>query len=252
MIWQVVPCRVLITTNAVHMLPRRRQPELMDDPALDPAEHRRALAALARINSLSNIRPHLWRTIRSLVGGGPRDLSILDVATGSGDVAVGVARCAGSDAVRVALTLCDISAVALKKAAQRAALAQLACEPVQADVVRSGLPLASESVDVAMSSLFLHHLEDGQIVRVLSEMKRVARLGVVISDLRRCRRGLAAAWTVSRAITRSRIVHVDAVRSVQGALTIEELSSLAQRAGLEGARVHASWPFRMMLTWSRR
>ncbi len=230
------------------MVPRRLQPELMDDPALDPAQHRTALRALARINVLSGVKAQLWRAIAGELGSGASTITLVDIATGSGDVAVGVAQCAARAGVRVDLRLCDISDVALQAATQRATGAGVAATPMQADVVRDGLPLADASVDVAMSSLFLHHLEDDAVVRVLSEMRRVARRAVVISDLRRSRRGEAAAFVVSRLITRSRIVHVDAVRSVQGAFTIEELSALAARAGFTNARIRPAWPFRMLLT----
>ena len=59
-------------------------PELMDDPALDPAEHRRALAGLARLNRVSDSPGVLWPAVRELARGGP--VRVLDVATGSGDV----------------------------------------------------------------------------------------------------------------------------------------------------------------------
>ena len=45
---------------------RDRQPELMDDPALDPAEHRVALAALARINRISRSAGILWPAVKEL------------------------------------------------------------------------------------------------------------------------------------------------------------------------------------------
>lgn len=231
------------------MFPRHLQPELMDDPALPPDEHHAALNALARINTLSSVKPQLWRTIAAHLGAPrPSSITLADIATGSGDVAVGVAQCATRAGVRVDLRLCDISDVALAAAAQRASGAGISATPIRADVVRDGLPLADASVDIAMSSLFLHHLEDDAVVRVLAEMRRVARRGVVISDLRRCRRGEAAAYVVSRVITRSRIVHVDAVRSVQGAFTVEELSALATRAGFAYANIRSAWPFRMLLT----
>ena len=45
---------------------RDRVPELMDWPGLDPAEHRAALTALARINRLSLSAEILWPPIREL------------------------------------------------------------------------------------------------------------------------------------------------------------------------------------------
>ena len=40
---------------------RDRVPELMDGPGLDPAEHRAALAALARINRLTSYSEGAFR-----------------------------------------------------------------------------------------------------------------------------------------------------------------------------------------------
>ncbi|MBX9582367.1 MAG: hypothetical protein K2X87_18855, partial [Gemmataceae bacterium] len=65
---------------------RERIPERMDDPGLDPAEHRRALAALARINRWSRSAAVIWRPIRDFARSAGRPVRVLDVATGGGDV----------------------------------------------------------------------------------------------------------------------------------------------------------------------
>jgi ubiquinone/menaquinone biosynthesis C-methylase UbiE len=232
------------------MLARRLQPELMDDPALDAAEHRRALAGLARINVLSRAGAGLWRGVRRLV---PRAqvASLLDVAVGSGDVLIDVARRAQSGGVTLALEACDVSAEALAATGERAAGAGWRVLAHRRNVVRDGLPHRDRGVDVVVCSLFLHHLTEEQVVGVLREMARVARAGVVVSDLVRCRRGVVAANIVGRVLTRSRVVRVDAVRSVEGAFTVGEMRSMAEAAGMTGATVEPSWPMRMMLTWRR-
>ena len=121
----------------------------------------------------------------------------------------------------------------------------------QRDVLAAGLAQPDASVDVVMCSLFLHHLTTEQAVRVLSEMRRVARRLVLVSDLRRCHAGLGVAYLASRCATRSRVVRVDAVRSVRAAFTIDELRALAARAGMPDGRVLPRWPFRMLLAWTR-
>src|SRR4051812_37389748 len=68
--------------------PRRGPtPGLMAAPGLDPAEPRLALAGLARVNRISRsaaiLRPPIRRLARELSG---RPVRILDIATGSGDV----------------------------------------------------------------------------------------------------------------------------------------------------------------------
>ncbi len=73
----------------VRLQERRCQPELMDEPGLDPERHRQALQGLARINWLSASDRILWHPIRALareLAGKP--LRVLDIATGGGDVPI--------------------------------------------------------------------------------------------------------------------------------------------------------------------
>lgn len=233
------------------MMPRRLQAELMDDPALALDEHRHALDGLARLNRLSGAARALWPHVRSVPIDEPgRTISVLDIATGSADVPIGLAQRAGPS-MTLDLAACDTSAAALRIAADRARAAGVPLMLEQRDVIARGLDRPDSSVDIVMCSLFLHHLPEDAVVALLAEMRRVARRRVLISDLRRCAGGLAAAYIASRLTTRSRVVHVDAVRSVQGSFTINELRTLADRAGMRGAVLRRCWPFRMLLRWDK-
>lgn len=236
-------------------------PELMDDPALDPAEHRRALAGLNRLNVLSRAaRPvcsallAMWRERQrdgqraGQVAAGP--ISIVDIATGGGDLLVELARELPA-ALRGRLIGVDISRTALATAQQNATAAGIAGEWLASDVVRDGLPMENQSVDFAVCSLFLHHLKSDEVVRVLKELARISRIGIIISDLRRSRTGLLLAASAGRIVTRSPIVHADSVKSVRAAWTQGELAQLAAAAGLDNARVERIWPYRLLLSWQR-
>ncbi|MHC4247390.1 MAG: hypothetical protein ACYSUU_11370, partial [Planctomycetota bacterium] len=69
-------------------------PELMDDPNLGAAAHDRALKGLARLNRLASADLILWRRLRPHLETLPdgRSINILDVATGSGDLPIRLAR----------------------------------------------------------------------------------------------------------------------------------------------------------------
>ena len=82
-------------------------------------------------------------------------------------------------------------------------------------------------------------------------MKEAAEVAVAVTDLDRSRTGLALAWLGSRVLSRSRVVHYDALVSVRAAFTIEEARALAQSAGLAGAQFERAWPARWRLWWSR-
>ena len=68
-------------------------------------------------------------------------------------------------------------------------------------------------------------------ISLLYKMRCAARRLVLVSDLVRSRAGYALAAAVPRLLTRSRVVHVDAVRSVEAAFTPEEFRLLAAEAG---------------------
>src|SRR6476469_8228362 len=95
---------------------RDRIPELMDDPALDPGEHRRALAGLARLNAVSNSAGVLWPPIKRLAKELGRPVRVLDVATGSGDVPRALLARAKRAGVALEAVGCDISPTAVAAA----------------------------------------------------------------------------------------------------------------------------------------
>ena len=65
---------------------RDRQPEVMDQPGLDPKEHLRALNGLRRINVISRCSVGIFRAIKKLARDQPdKTLRILELACGGGD-----------------------------------------------------------------------------------------------------------------------------------------------------------------------
>lgn len=226
--------------------PRRLVPELMDDPALDPVAHRAALAGLRRINKLSHAAGPLWGAIRPLLVA-DRPLRVLDLATGGGDVVLALHERARALGRWIEFTALDVSPVAVAEARARAAKAGASVEFRAADVLAAPLPAGH---DVVMSSLFFHHLHQTKAVELLSRMGAAAPV-VLVEDLRRSALGTALAAGVPRFLTRSPVVHVDALRSARAAFTASEMRVLARAAGLTGARVRCHWPSRLLLDWRR-
>ena len=228
---------------------RQLVPERMDDPALPPHEHDRALADLARLNSLARSAAILWPGVRmhlERAAAQGRIATVLDVATGSGDVPVTLGRWAQRAGLKARWIGVDASAHALTRAADRASREGIELELHEADATRS-LPVRA---DVVISSLFLHHLDHAHAVDALRAMSRSAQSLMLVSDLRRSAPGLALAWTASRVLSRSPVVHFDAVASVRGAFSVRELRDIAGATGLQGATVRHAWPQRMLLRWS--
>lgn len=92
------------------------------------------------------------------------------------------------------------------------------------------LPFTDGSFDYALTNMFLHHLDDDQVVTVLREMSRVARRGVVVADLNRDAR--AYRWIGLFTLLANPMVRHDARVSVAQAFTRTEVLALRDRAGM--------------------
>jgi SAM-dependent methyltransferase len=223
---------------------RARIPELMDDPALDAGEHRRALAALARLNRISNGAGVLWPPILKLAGKLKRTVRVLDVATGSGDLPRAVLKRARRAGIDLDIAACDLSPTAIEMAAREPSGARFFVH----DAVRTPLP---SGFDVVTCSLFLHHLSEDDAVALLANLARAAGQQVLVNDLLRSRLNYCATWFACRVLTRSRVVRFDGPASIRSAFTPDEAVELAERAGLKGATACSRFPCRFLLSWSR-
>jgi SAM-dependent methyltransferase len=223
----------------------------MDDPALDAAAHDQALAGLARLNAWSRSHWLLWdgiaRHAREVNAAG-RALRVIDIATGSGDAPIAMALRARRHGLKIDWTLCDASAHALSVATARATAAGVTVNTIVADAIAAPLPCEG---DLVTCSLFLHHCDPDDATRVLAHMAAAAARAVGVTDLDRSRRGLALAWLGSRVLSRSPIVHFDALASVRAAFTRDEITALSGAAGLAEVSVRAAWPARWTLWWRR-
>jgi 2-polyprenyl-3-methyl-5-hydroxy-6-metoxy-1,4-benzoquinol methylase len=224
---------------------RHRQPEEMDRPDIAAPAFTGSLHALERINWLSGSAGILWPAIRDLAREqGRAPLSLLDVASGAGDIPLRLWRKARRAGIALEVHGCDRSSHAVHFATQRARSAQADVQFHQLDALKD--PFARD-YDIVTSSLFLHHLEADQAVELLRRMFAAARRLVLVNDLHRCRSGFVLAWVGARLLSRSPVAHVDAPRSVEGAFTPQEALDLARRAGWQDASVARRWPCRFLL-----
>jgi len=233
----------------INVRERQLQPEWMDQPGLDVNLHHAALRGLERVNALSLIHRTFWPAIRQLNQQHPaRELRVLDVACGGGDVAVRLFQTAQKAKVRLTVEGCDVSPTAVAFAKERAGKSQVPCRFFQFDVLSDEWPT---DYDVIVNSLFLHHLTTEAAIGLLGHMAASTRSLVLLNDLVRSREGYLLARFGSHLLSRSPIVHSDGPISVEGAFTTCELQEMACAAGLHGAMVSRCFPARMLLQWNK-
>jgi len=198
---------------------RTVESELLDDDCGTPAEIAGALADLRRVNRWFGGVTTSKRLLERVVNESAlRQLELLDVGSGSGDVPLALVRRFERRGVRLHATLLDQHGTHLPQLATA----------VIGDAL--DLPFPPDSFDLVTCSLLVHHFEPPMLARFVQESLRVARIALIINDLRRSRLHLAL-LTAARPLFRSRMAWLDGIVSIRRAYTEQELRGLLTGAG---------------------
>jgi ubiquinone/menaquinone biosynthesis C-methylase UbiE len=202
------------------------------------------LKDIVRVNTLLGGRAAaafgLERLLEGATPGSRRTL--LDVGAGSGDLAGHLVGRAARRGVALAPVIIERHPVAARLC-RRAGLLSAVGDGGQ-------LPLADRSVDIVLASQLLHHLERRSAATLLRELNRVARLGVIVADLRRHPVAALGIWLASYPLRLHPVTRQDGVTSVRRGFTRPELEQLLREAGLAGA-VFRRPGYRLVAVWRR-
>lgn len=213
--------------------------EILDREDLAPEVVERALAELRRVNRLllgylpavRTLRPR-WRH-----GGGER--VVVDLGTGSGDVGRALRRRAASDGHRLRMVGVD------RKLSHLLASRRLGVEQHRVVADARALPLRDGAVDWSVSTLFFHHFGAADNRRILAEMRRVARGGAAVIDLRRSRMGALLARLLIPLTGAGPITRHDGRVSLRHAWPLRRVAELV--VDLPVVELRRRFPFRFSL-----
>jgi ubiquinone/menaquinone biosynthesis C-methylase UbiE len=166
-------------------------------------------------------------------------ISMLDVASGDGFLQAEVQKQCQVAGIQLEVALLDRAATHLPR---NSSLPKVAGDALE-------LPFRDASFDLVASSLFVHHLDSGEVVRFLSDALRVCRTAILVHDLVRhpVHLWFALAGTP---LYRSRITRNDAPASVRQAYTPDEIREFALCAGAAGVEIQRHFFFRMgVIAW---
>jgi SAM-dependent methyltransferase len=211
-------------------LPRRAHAaELLDAPRHDMAELAQSLGHVASVNRWLGGVGAVTRYIKPLLQRGAAT-RILDVATGSADIPLQIAKWARRHGFQVQIVATDVHPQMLEVARERCrSFAEIRIEVANA----LSLPYEQSAFDVSLLSLALHHFESSEQLLVLREMARVTRVTVLINDLERTRLNYLGARLLAATYWRgNRLTRHDGPLSVQRSFTRSELREIGRAAGL--------------------
>jgi SAM-dependent methyltransferase len=215
--------------------------EILDDPNVDPDLMTRSLADVARSNSLFGGLSSAIDELKEVLDELPREATLLDVGTGLGDIPCRAREVARQNGIELTTVGLD-SALELARAS-RPVLTLAVC----GDALR--LPFADNSIDIVMCSQVLHHFAGVDALKLLREMNRVARVRVIVSDLRRSWIAAAGLWLASFPLRFHAVSRHDGVVSVLRGFTPDELVDTVRQAVARNPVVHRRRAFRVTTSW---
>jgi SAM-dependent methyltransferase len=225
---------------------RRRGTEFLDDPDLDPAIATRSLRDVALSNRLFGgcraVLAELDGQVRALAAFGATSATLLDVGTGLGDIPRAARALATAHGIR-------LHTIGLEMTAPLAQAARPFATTAVAGDARA-LPFADRSVDLITCSQVLHHLDGDDARRLLAELSRVARCGVIVSDLRRSWLAAGLLWCVSFPLGFHPVSRHDGVTSIFRGFTRHELAVAVREATGVAPSVRHRLGWRVTARWS--
>ena len=114
------------------------------------------------------------------------------------------------------------------------------------------LPFKKNSFAVVHASLFLHHFNEEEIIRILKDSLSVANDGMIINDLRRSVFALAGIKFLTFLFSNSILVKNDAPLSVKRGFLKLEIKNILQKMNINNFKIKRKWAFRWLIIISKK
>jgi 2-polyprenyl-3-methyl-5-hydroxy-6-metoxy-1,4-benzoquinol methylase len=160
--------------------------EVMDDFSINGKILHDTLDTLANINKWLGGNKVTLNGLKKVIKNHPKKepLTIIDLGCGGGDILRKVANFAKKQGYTIKLIGIDANKDAMVYARQ---LSKNYPEISFIDCDIFSDEFESLQYDVVLTTLFLHHFKEDQIINILSRTRQKAKLGIVVNDLHRSR-----------------------------------------------------------------
>lgn len=204
----------------------QREPDLiewMDKPDCDVEILRKTYAHFRTINKLLSGWRRIYKTqIRPHCTNKSQSYSLLDIGFGGGDIPLQIAKWSKADGINL-----NILAIELDDRALEYVRTLAVPENVQFKKLHtSELINDQRHFDFVISNHVLHHLQDSEVIELISQADSLARRTVIFSDIERNPFGYALFKTITPLIYRGSFITKDGLLSIRRSFTFEELRSI--------------------------
>ena len=220
---------------------RSDEREIMDDFTLEGAHLRSNLDILASINKWLGGNRITLQGVQKLLKNSPKNRKyvIIDMGCGNGDMLRRISKLGRRLGLNLDLIGIDANLDTISYAQELSA--------TYPDISYVQMNIFSEEFnamdyDIALSTLFLHHLSDVEIIDKLNLLKESARVGIIVNDLER--NGLAYfLFGIISFFINNKIVRNDGLVSIRRGFRKQELLAFSKELKLE-SEVCWKWAFR--------
>ena len=234
---------------------RSRGQEMMDDFSIVDARLEEALENLRQVNRFLGGYTSVRRAIAPFLRQHRGRVHLLDLGTGGADTPEYLVRWADRQGLNVRVTGLEANPATVRYARHRLderlpPRLRRRIEVVNGDALAP--PFQDGEVDVVVAALFLHHFHGRQAADLLAVMHRLARYGIVVSDLHRHPLAYWSIQAVGKLLPVSPMFAHDGPLSVLRGFKRDELVDLAAEAGLPSCDLRWQWAFRWVLSTLER
>ncbi len=216
--------------------------EVTDDANADCGEVAATLRDIRRANSMLGGRRIVVSEALHLTSRCAGALTLLDVGSGTGDIARAAARALRRRGLAT-------HTIAVEQSFILGAIARPETDDVLAGDALA-LPIRDRSVDVAICSQVLHHFDDRRARILIAELDRVSRVGVVIGELERDALAAFLFRAVAPALRFHPVTVKDGLLSIERGFSGPELRALVRSAVPRDVVVRRRFPFRLTASWT--
>jgi hypothetical protein len=215
--------------------------EVLDEPGVSPALVARSHVDIARANALFGGTRAVIARVRAIAPRLPEAPLVVDVGAGSGDILDAVCETLRKTGRRPRPVAIDV-AVSLAPAV-RLRGSHFICASIFA------LPLPTACADLVIAAQILHHFPPEALPTIITELHRVARQAVLISDLQRSWLAAAGLWATSFPLGFHPVSRHDGVVSVLRGFAPHELRDAVLRTTGVPAEEHRHLGWRVTADW---
>lgn len=173
-----------------------------------------------------------------------REFSVLDVGAGSGEFLRVIAKFARRQKREAHLFGLELNRRAANSILEESKnFSEI--KSIRGDALN--LPFADDAFDFTICSLFTHHFNDEDVVKILTEMSRVSRRKIYVIDLHRNETAYRFYKIFCTLFRISPLVREDGSLSILRSFVPKELEKLAREANLKGISVAGHFPSRLVL-----